>query len=85
MNEQLNREDCEAVVQRLWPHLDGMLPDSDRERVIQHLESCAACQSHFDFAKAFLEAVAAAQPEETPNPALLERVLKALSGEGFAR
>lgn len=83
MNNHLSREECEAVVRRLWPHLDGVLPDSDQERVTRHLQSCTDCRSHFDFAKAFLEAVATAQPEEADDSALRARVLAALGAEGF--
>jgi anti-sigma factor (TIGR02949 family) len=81
-----NREDCEAIVRQLWPYLDGILPNEHRERVTRHLENCADCQSHFDFAAAFLEAVGAALPASgggEPNAALRERVLAALGAEGF--
>jgi hypothetical protein len=49
---ELDRFDCDAVVRRLWPYLDGMLPDSERGRVTRHLEECTDCRSHFDFAQA---------------------------------
>lgn len=48
---------CEDIVYRLWPFLDGALPESERAAVVAHLEGCAACRSHHDFARAFLEAV----------------------------
>ena len=76
--------DCDAVVARLWPYLDGALPESDRERVVQHLRDCTACQSHFDFAQAFLDAVHAARPAAAANDELRQRVLTALAAEGFA-
>jgi anti-sigma factor (TIGR02949 family) len=80
---QPNRDECESIVRRLWPHLDGALPDSDRERVTRHLESCTDCRSHFDFARAFLEAVASASPAAATDEALRDRVLAALVREGF--
>lgn len=76
--------DCDEVVARLWPHLDGALPDTERERVVQHLRDCTACKSHFDFAQAFLDAVHAARPTTASNDALRQRVLTALAAEGFA-
>jgi anti-sigma factor RsiW len=76
--------ECEAVVRRLWPHLDGMLPDSERARVTRHLEECNDCRSHFDFARAFLEAVNTTHPPEREYDALRDRVLAALGSEGFA-
>lgn len=80
-----DRSECEAVVRRLWPYLDGALAGDDRERVAQHLEFCAGCASHFDFARAFLDAVARAQagaPQEELGE-LRSRVLDALAAEGF--
>lgn len=72
------RLECEEVVARLWPHLDGALPESERERVIAHLEGCAGCTSHYEFARAFLEAVrrTADAPEEFSG--LRERVRAAI-------
>jgi anti-sigma factor (TIGR02949 family) len=78
------RSECEAIVRRLWPYIDGKLPDSDRERVTQHLEQCANCLSHFDFARAFLDAVHASRPAAPDDDALRARVLAALSAQGVS-
>ena len=77
------RTECEAIVRRLWPFVDDKLPDSDREQVTRHLEACADCLSHFDFASAFLDAVHAARPAEKDDEALRARVLAALSNQGL--
>ena len=77
------RSECEAIVRRLWPFIDGMLPDSDRDRVTQHLEQCANCLSHFDFARSFLDAVHAARPAYEEDEALHARVLAALADQGM--
>ena len=84
MTPAFSRADCEAIVRRLWPYLDGKLPDWERERVAHHLSMCRDCVSHFDFAQAFLEAVHAARPESTEDEALRQRILTALAAEGFA-
>lgn len=84
MSAPPNRRECEDVVRRLWPHLDGILPDSDRERVTRHLEECRDCHSHFDFARAFLEAVRHARPPDDALATIRQRVLAALAAEGFA-
>lgn len=77
--------DCDEIVARLWPYLDGALPESERAGIVAHLESCTACRSHFDFAQAFLEAVALARPATaTADQQLRSRVLAALASEGFA-
>jgi len=78
-----NRSECEAVVRQLWPFLDGAVPEAEREHIVAHLEQCAGCTSHFDFARAFLDAVSAARPHMPANDQLHARVLGALAGEGF--
>ena len=85
MHNEPDFTDCDEIVARLWPHLDGALPESERAAIVAHLESCTACRSHFDFAQAFLDAVARARPARaTADHALRARVLAALAGEGFA-
>jgi anti-sigma factor (TIGR02949 family) len=79
-----HRSECEAIVRRLWPYVDDRLPASDRERVTRHLEECTDCLSHFDFARAFLDAVHAARPPATEDAALRARVLAALSDHGLS-
>lgn len=78
-----SRADCEAIVRRLWPFLDGGLPEPEVARIAEHLAACRECASHFDFARAFLAALHAAQPGATSDDALRERVLAALTAEGF--
>jgi anti-sigma factor (TIGR02949 family) len=79
----VNRSECEHVVRQLWPYLDGAVSEDARERIVRHLEKCADCHSHFDFADAFLDAVAAARPHMAIDAMLRSRVLGALSAEGF--
>jgi anti-sigma factor (TIGR02949 family) len=82
--DDFDSTDCDQIVARLWPHLDGALPESARSRIVEHLRSCTECRSHFDFAQAFLEAVATARPARaTPDDKLRARVISALVGEGF--
>ena len=79
-----SRSTCEAVVRQLWPYLDGAVDESVRELVITHLEDCDMCRSHFEFAQAFLDAVAHVQPAAVPDVHLRGRVLAALTAEGFS-
>ena len=75
-----NRAECEAVVRQLWPFLDGYIGEEHRERIIRHLEGCEACRSHFDYAAAFLGAVATVRPTEEIDMAnLQQRVIRALA------
>ncbi len=75
------RTECEEIVGRLWPHLDGALPETERARVIAHLEGCAGCRSHYDFARAFLAAVEGSTDDATEFAALRERVTRAVANE----
>jgi len=73
--------DCEEIVRRLWPHLDGALPEGERAGVLAHLAGCSGCRSHYDFAQAFLTAVRAAAPGgDGEFAALRERVERSLNG-----
>ena len=78
-----DRAQCEAVVRQLWPFVDGMVSDTERETILDHLVQCSDCNSHFDFAKAFLEAVHEAKPYFEVEDGLSERVMAALSGAGY--
>jgi anti-sigma factor (TIGR02949 family) len=80
----LTLNDCESIVRRLWPFLDGKLPESDRAIIVAHLADCTNCRSHFDFARAFLEAVHKVQPAEAANDRLRARVLAALVEDGYS-
>ena len=83
MTRTSTRDDCEAIVRRLWPYLDDALSPDDRERVLRHLEECDACTSHFRFAEEFLHAVHHARPDEADFARLRSRVGAALAAEGF--
>jgi anti-sigma factor (TIGR02949 family) len=73
--------DCEEIVARLWPHLDGALPESERARVVAHLERCTGCRSHFDFAQAFLDAVHRSSEPVDDFAAIRDRVSRAIAAE----
>ncbi|HWJ16543.1 MAG TPA: zf-HC2 domain-containing protein [Gemmatimonadaceae bacterium] len=78
-----DRAECEAVVRQLWPFVDGIVSESQREFIVRHLEQCAPCADHFDFARSFLEAVAEAKPYFDVDAGLSDRVMAALGQEGF--
>lgn len=78
-----NPELCREIVRQLWPYLDGALPDEWQARVSAHLEGCANCRSHYDFERAFLEAVRATHGLDGDFEPLRARVLAALAAEGL--
>ena len=78
-----NPEVCREIVRQLWPYLDGALPDEWQVRVAHHLEECVNCRSHYDFERAFLEAVRDSGVIAGEFTALRDRVLQALASEGM--
>jgi len=78
-----DRQQCREVVRQLWPFLDGALPDEWRERVVQHLEACADCRSHYDYERAFLDAIRGGVADEGDFAPLRARVVAALAAAGL--
>lgn len=78
-----NPEVCREIVRQLWPYLDGALPDEWQARVVAHLEACDNCRSHYDFERAFLEAVHDSGAVAGDFAPLRARVLAALAAEGM--
>ena len=78
-----NPEICREIVRQLWPYLDGALPDEWQERVAAHLEACVNCRSHFDFERAFLEAVRNSDIPVGDFEPLRLRVVSALVAAGM--
>ena len=72
------------MVRQLWPYLDGALTDEWQARISGHLEGCVNCHSHYDFARAFLEAVHDAGVTEDVFGPLRATVLAAHAAEGMA-
>lgn len=77
------RETCREIVRQLWPYLDGALPDDLQEAVAAHLATCDACRSHYDFERAFLDAVRDSAPMDDAFEPLRERVVAALTARGM--
>ncbi len=78
-----NPDLCREIVRQLWPYLDGALPDEWQARVAQHLAECDNCRSHYDFERAFLDAVRASGAVDADFEPLRARVLAALAVEGM--
>ena len=79
-----NPQTCRDIVRQLWPYLDGALPDELQDEVTQHLADCANCRSHFDFERAFLEAVRRTGSLPQDVEPLRARVISALVAEGMS-
>lgn len=69
---------CAEAVQQLWEYLDGMVAESDREAIEEHLSFCRRCCGELDFAEELRRFLA--QPDEPSLPAdVRERLLATLN------
>jgi anti-sigma factor (TIGR02949 family) len=82
-SDEQPRADCRGAMRQLWDYLDQELTDERMAAVRDHLDSCAGCLPHHDFAKAFLEAIASTRANGGCPPKVRARVLERLRSEGF--
>ena len=76
--------DCHDVMRQLWDYLDGELTPGRMEAIRAHLAICKRCYPQYEFERAFLDAVAHAQPDHSNPTRLRERVMNALRADGLA-
>ena len=79
-----NPETCRDMVRQLWPYLDGALPDDLQDVIATHLINCVNCRSHFDFERAFLDAVRETGALQQDFEPLRARVTSALVAAGMS-
>jgi anti-sigma factor (TIGR02949 family) len=73
--------DCQAAMRQLWDYLDQELTAHHMRLIREHLEACAECHPHADFAARFLEAIRHTREDvRLPEP-LRERVCRAIARE----
>jgi anti-sigma factor (TIGR02949 family) len=58
---------CAEAVRQLWEYLDGVVEESDREAIEEHLSFCRRCCGELDFAEELRRFLA--QPDEAELPA----------------
>ncbi len=75
--------DCQTAMRQLWDYLDGELSAERMEAVRAHVAVCARCYPHYDFERAFLDALAATRHAHAAPGALRERVMSALKTAGW--
>jgi len=75
--------DCAAALRQLWDYLDGELTPERLAQIRVHLDSCRRCYPHYDFERAFLEALANARPDCQCPEKLKARVMDSLRSAGY--
>ena len=75
--------DCATVLQQLWEYLDAELGPETMQAFRTHLALCSHCYPHYDFEKAFLEAIASCRCTTCAPNDVRCHVLDALRHAGF--
>jgi len=76
--------DCATVLEQLWEYLDSELVPDHMQAVRTHLALCSRCYPHYDFEKAFLEAISACQCTRCAPDDVKCRVIDSLRRAGFS-
>jgi hypothetical protein len=71
--------DCQTAARALYDFLDARLPGATMASVQHHIDLCAACASHFDFARRVLALLPSAVPLEPECEALRTRIVDAIA------
>ena len=75
--------DCNETLKELQLYLDGELPASERDTVLEHLEECLDCFHAFDFQAELKAVIAAKCRNDVMPPDLLDRIRRCFDdGEG---
>jgi anti-sigma factor (TIGR02949 family) len=68
---------CEQALKRLLEFIDRELPDSERERMEQHLRTCRSCFSRMEFESRLKRRLATLASDDVPVRSR-ERILELL-------
>ena len=73
---------CAEAVRQLWEYLDGLVDESQREQIEEHLAFCRRCCGELEFAEELRGFLAAQGDEELPADvrARLSATLEELGG-----
>ena len=75
---------CDEVIQELWDYLDEELTPERMAAIAAHISGCSRCFPHFEFERAFLDAVRSVREEAPPPAHVRERVLATLRANGVS-
>jgi mycothiol system anti-sigma-R factor len=58
---------CAEAVRQLWEYLDGMVDESQREAIEEHLSVCRRCCGEVEFAEELRRFLASHAADEVPE------------------
>ncbi len=70
--------DCRTAASALYDFLDGRMPGASMAAVQHHIDRCAECASHYDFARRVLSLLPTSVPLDADCDALRARILESL-------
>jgi anti-sigma factor (TIGR02949 family) len=76
--------DCQDAMRQLWDYLDEELTEERMAAIREHLAVCQQCYPHYDFERAFLDAVASSRNERRAPGALRLKIRAVLREAGLA-
>jgi len=75
--------DCRSAMQQLWDYVDGELTAERMKAVERHLDECADCHPHADFAERFLAALHRTRDERSCPQDVRAKVMARLRDAGM--
>ena len=64
MTDEIEQLSCQELVELVTDYLEGVLPETDRGRLEQHLDSCDGCRDYIEQMRATIALTADARPVE---------------------
>ncbi len=80
---EVKQLDCREAMAQLWDFLDEELTPETMSAVKTHLDACAACHPHAQFAERFLAALGRCRPTDDMPGTLKQRIMVCLQNEGL--
>ena len=77
------KHECAAAMRQLWEFLDGEMTPDRTAQMRQHIDECKRCFPHYDWEKAFLEALSCVRPDCCAPGSLRDRLERKLREVGF--
>lgn len=78
------KHDCAAAMRQLWDFLDDELTPERTAQMRHHIDECKRCFPHYDWEKAFLDALACTRPDCCAPNSLKERLAHKLREAGYS-
>ena len=77
------KTECAAAMRQLWDFLDEEMGPEKMAQMREHMDQCKRCFPHYDWEKAFLEALACVKPDCCAPNRLKQKLEQKLREAGF--